>query len=646
MDQNLSDQDLDELHGFLLRNGADPYEAADQMQAIRSKYGPGQGRTAQDPAEASLFSDTDRVKAGFGNPQGVAPQLAQKGYKNPQYLNGELEAQGPDGKWVRDQTNFFRRGPSYKPSSWLPEHPLNWAEANLGSALPLAGKTAGQMGGRVVGALGGPAAPVTIPAAAAAGGAAGGVIGEGLRQDVGDYLGTYRGDGSADAADQAKEGAIGGLFPEIPVPYAKKLIGKEGTATVGNLMDAGVNKSLDLGRTALAQGAGFLSRIHPENIETLIKAPFKVWGMGHEGADVELAKQGQAEVTGKIRELGEDVGYANRGLNASQGQANIHPKSAGILARQVEDVLRPYRPGNAFAGKMEPHELKELDDLVEQHFYRPLTPGRPAPSTIPQELIKTKEVGADPIASHLGNYFQTSEPVIQHSIPSATVEGLQEAANKLGSDVGSAWDRNPIGPSRSDAATQVRQKLYGMTKAILHEIDNGPGGLAEADSAFHAARNAGKLLAPLNNPAQQQGFVHQLANSPIKDAARTAAAGSAEEGIPAMAPQLAEQLPYLRAALDMAKKSTERNVFLTGAGGATALGEHLQNPAIKIPAMIGLGLGLAGHPLVVKYGIGGASAATAPIWSLLRSRAGAQGLMNMGVPHALDSLSETLKNQK
>jgi hypothetical protein len=659
MDQTLTDAEIDGLKAHLLKNGVDPYEVHDQIEAIRSKYGPGQGKTAQDPAAGQLFSDSERVLSGFGNPQGMAPTLAQKGFKNPRLIDGEYEAQDPSGKWVRDESNFFRRGSALSPKSWIPQHPINWLEAKAGKALPLAGQVAGNVAGDIAGFASGPAAPVAVPALGAAGGAAGGYTGEGVRQVIGDALGVYQGDGMNDAADSAKEGFIGGLLGGLPIPGAGKLLSKEapvagkaareglerGWATVGELGQEGVNRGLNLGRKTLAKGAGFISGLTPENVETLLKSPLSVWKMGREGSDVELAKQGQKEVTGKIKELGKNVEYANRGMNMGMGQAPIDPRRAMVLVREMNEALAPYRKGGAFAGKMTDTEIQELDDLIEQHMYRALSPGRPAPGTIPRNLVKTKQIGTESVPSNLGNYFTTEAPIHQVSIPSAHVEGLQEAANTLGREVGSGWDVNPIGTKRSEAAEGLRKRFYGLVKNELHLIDNGRNGLAEADAAFHAARDAGKLLAPLNDGARQQGFVHQLANSPVKDAARQAAAGAAEEGIPAMAPEMAGQLPALRAALEMAKKTTQRNGVMTGAGGIAALGHTMQQPILTYPAMAALALGAAGHPVTIKYGLGGAAAVTSPLWSLLRSKAGSQGLIDLGVPTGLDALSETLKNQ-
>jgi hypothetical protein len=641
MDQTLTDDEINGLKQHLLDSGFDPYEVDSQITAIRSKYGPGQGRTAQDPAPADLFDNMERVEAGFGNPKGVAPMLAKKGYKNPQLLDGEYEAQGPDGKWYRDTSNFFRRGSALSPKSYLPEHPVNWAEAKLGKLFPVAGQTAGQIGGDLLGLQAGPAAVAAVPAAGAAGGAAGGYLGEGIRQTIGDELGTYRGDGFNDAADSAKEGFAGGLVGGLPIPGAGKLIAKEGEqaakyATVNELGQAGLNKGLTLGRQGLAHAAGFLSRVKADNIDTLLQNPLSVWRMGEDGADTKLAQEGQKAVTGKIKELGKNVEFANKGLNMAEGQNFIHPQRASSLAEEMEGVLAPYRPGGALAGKMTPEELAEIDGLIQKNLYQKLPPGQDPPDWVPQHLIRSEKVGSEGLPSNLRNYYQQEIPIVQHSVPGANVEGLQNTANTLARDVGNAWDHNPIGNQRTPSATAVREKLYGLTKQVLHEMDNGSNGLEAADAAFHGAREAGKLVAPLNNEGQQQSFIRQLSQAPAKDAQRQA--------LSELAPDVADHLPALKAALDLSRKSEERNKVIAGSGALLAAGEHFQQPILTWPAVAALGLGLAGHPQVIKYGLGGGALLSQPLWSLLRSRAGAQGLIDLGVPTSLDHLSQTLKN--
>lgn len=80
------------------------------------------GMSPDKPEDTPLFSDLERVQQSFGNVAGARAGLHAKGYANVQAgKDGDLEAQQPDGKWVKDQTNFFPKTLLQNPLNYIDE---------------------------------------------------------------------------------------------------------------------------------------------------------------------------------------------------------------------------------------------------------------------------------------------------------------------------------------------------------------------------------------------------------------------------------------------------------------------------------------------------------------------------------------------
>src|SRR5574343_781750 len=145
-------------------------------------------------------SDVNRLKAGFGDAKGIEPLLKVRGaVEVKRNSSGEIVAKGSDGKWYRDENEFFKG------------HPINWLESAIGKTPNTVGML---MGGAAGAALGAPLAPGTaglsVPAAAIALAGAGSMAGEDTRQYIGGKLGTYSGENRVqDLIDEGIAGAMG-----------------------------------------------------------------------------------------------------------------------------------------------------------------------------------------------------------------------------------------------------------------------------------------------------------------------------------------------------------------------------------------------------------------------------------------------------
>lgn len=583
-----------------------------------------EARIAARMPREDLFGDQGRMAQSFGNAAGAKAALAAKGYVDARLnADGEYEAQKKDGTWVRDTSNFFRPGEWTDPKAYIPQHPVNWAESKLGQALPEAGKTAGNVAGAMMGAGAGPAAPVAAPVAAAALGGAGGAGGETIRQGIGRGLGTFQGEDAGETSRQATEGAASGLIGEFPLPSGM---------TPNKLVEKGIGATLTGGRKLLAGATSAGSGLKFKTVDTLLQNPWGVHQMGKEGADTELAKAGQKEVQATINDSGARVGYAKEALNQGQGADPIDPQVMAGLVRKHDGQMLPYTQGRRDFDKLTPEELQTLMSYGDRLRTKlpPRLADQPGVPSVSPELVRTVHVGDEPVSSHLGNYSNTSRPIVQDSVPGSTVEDLQATANSINRPIrNAAWDRNAGGLTQNPEEINIRRGMLGPVKSVLHDLDPGYAA-ADADYSNKAAK--GELLAKLNKPDQQQSFTHTLASSDLKDNARAAAKE--------LGPNFEAKLDPLAAATDFKNANPWKRDLFLGAGTIAGVGSHsFGTPEVTGLGLLGLGVAAATHPKVVKYGLGGTALATKPIWSILRSEAASKALVNSLVNEGDDEIN-------
>lgn len=429
-----------------------PEQLAQYEKYIRTNYGDTPTKELplghpDNPAKADIFSsDINRTKAGFGDLEGIAPMIQQKGFTDvKKNASGELIAKGPDGKYYKDANEFFGG------------HPLNWAESHLGGAYPLAGMALGAAGAGAL-ATPGTLGVGTIPASIAGAGVGAGV-GEGARIGIGKYLGVHKGGAYDVNKDILGEGAMGALsefggkkIGMIPLP------GK--LASVDNATKMGLEKLVGMGQKGVTKISQALTGVDADAYLRQLLRPNQVKNALAPGNSLAVTRAAQDELSARAGQEGKAISQARQAFADKYGGEQI-PTTP--MQDTLEQAMARNAPNSSGRSGMTPDEFLELNDL------------------------KAKD-----LSTHAPDMYgnSTSQPVKSAGELQRTADWLQQQVSP-NQYKGSA-------PTRSDKSQGTYQRLLGQLKDAFHE--KSPE-LKSADAQFSDYADKAKILGPVEGPA-------------------------------------------------------------------------------------------------------------------------------------------------
>lgn len=471
------------------------------------------------PGTTDLYgSDLDRVKAGFGDPKGLADLLAKRGYSDVQKNSaGDLIAKGTAGKYFRDDNRFFSG------------HPLNWAESGMGKSLPLAGTVGGAIMGNVPGA------------------AIGGATGEAARQSAGRLMGVNDQDAGDAALEIGKEGAMGGVA-EVGGKYIAAPVLKYLTQKFGPLVKSGV-----------ASTSSLISGVPKEAVERLIERPSEVMSANAPGNALKVGLGARQELLDRSADESAAIKQARAQFADQFGDAKVNTQP--ILAKQ-SGFLEGVAPNADGRGAMSSDEMARAtafqNDLTHQVRMSPLkdigieygppetqavalTPPKSvstdygdipatvlkAPRPTPARIAQMSAAGKDAAEQNLGNANSTGyspyekPPTVDVSTvrptlsfgkspetlavyPEKSAGDLQKFADYLKTQV-TQFDQSKL-PGSSDTPSQANmRRLYGQVKGSLHGLD--PEGLGAADKRYSDFANLSDMFGRLEDPSKAESVI-------------------------------------------------------------------------------------------------------------------------------------------
>lgn len=617
--------------------------------------------TPDSPVEKDIFNSTEnRAAASFGNQQGVLALLRQQGYKDAKTNSaGDLVFQDASGNWVKDENNFFPKG--YGLTDLFTAHPINWAAANLGKALPVMGAAAGGAGAGTaagVGTVGMAAAPAIM-----AGGAAGGAAGEGLRQAVGRYMGVYQGGAGESAKDLAEQG-VSGAAQEL----GGQVLGpplKVATEETGRLMKEGVSRVSSL-----------LTSVPKEAIQQLIERPEAVLSASQPGIANSIAKAGQAELAQRAEAESTAIMAARRKSVALHGPKPIDTSS---LLTPIEEFAAEKAPTAEGIGPLSPKELEDINNLhvraVTSENFDPNTPQFYEKKS--QDITAKGGIGGGTVANpkgarrgqvaaglssepsfaqNTGNFDadmqrMASPPDLPQRSPyggMASLVGAKEPPTGVGPTYGGQGSRSPVRsfadlqkyadwlkkevdtfdqsklPNKSDTPYQAMMRgRYGKVKELMHQVDPE---LKAADAQYHNFANDVKLLKNLDKPHSAESFISNF-YGPNKTELQSAAER--------LIPNTVERIKDLAAAKELNKPGALKGQIFGSAGALGSIGSQVVDKQghrhySLLPALAGLGMAAGTNPTANKVAIGQGSKliqylyshpATLPLGRALSARA-------------------------
>lgn len=549
-----------------LRGGSGQGGGSYAAQATAPQNPPG---SESNPIDADLFgSDIDRTKSSFGNLAGVTPILTQKGWKGvKKSSSGEIIAQGPDGKFYRDQEGI--------------SHPINWLEGHAGGAFPTAGMV---VGGGMAGAAGAAAGGAPSIPASVAGATAGGAVGEGARIAIGKKLGTYQGGAGDIAGDVALEG-VGSGAAEL----GGKVIGKVPIPFMGMNIDEatklGLQKLVQGGSKAAAKVSSALTGVDSDAYLRMLNRPKQVAGSLEPGNSLRVARKAQGELAARAESEGTAISQARQDFHKNFGQT---PVDTTPMVSSVDESLARNAPNSSGRSGMMPDEIAELQDLRNKDFMGQKQTGTQQVTTSRPSSIVDEQ--GNPIQVTSTEQVPTLEPVA-----SKPAGELQRTADYLQEQV-SPQAYKTVGPTRTGKSTGAYQDLLGKLKDSFHKID--PNGLGKADARFSDYADKVKILGPLENDGSAESFASNLfgANKGARQEAAQALIPNSYEDMADIGANKAMQSDRFSKLGPSAPAILRTGTALgTGAAGFAATGGSLEG------GLLGLGLGT------------GAAVATSPL---------------------------------
>jgi hypothetical protein len=326
------------------------------------------GVLANNPEPTSLFNDLDRAKMSFGDDEHIQALLEANGYKNVgKNKSGDLVAQLPDGTWVKDNDAFL--------ASKFPfiDHPVNWAEARLGHALPLIGAGA-LAGGGLVGS-GGTALPASVALAGV-----GGLIGESARRMIGAGLGVQTPPTPAKAAGPLGVGAemaAAELGPQLLM-----------RSPVGPPLRKSAQWLLDKAKGAIAAISSKGAGVPIEAAERAIERPNEVLAANLPGRSLRVGQLGQTELETRNAIKQRAVALAREKFEAGPGQEVVPTND---LISMNQDYLQKKAPNSAGEGPLTGTEWRRLRRLEEQSFTTPKMAPEPIPGAYSSRPVFSRE---------------------------------------------------------------------------------------------------------------------------------------------------------------------------------------------------------------------------------------------------------------
>lgn len=394
------------------------------------------GDDPENPSGKDLYGDyRSRMASSFGNDPGIAGLLAKSGYVDAKRNSkGEFVVKhASDGKWYKDQDNFL-------------DHPINYAEAHLGSALPLIGMAAG----------GGSAG---IPGAAA-----GAMGGEGLRQATGRALGTYEADPLESLKDTALEGAGGAAGEAIGKPIS------EGLAYYAKPLIPAAKDAIKKGVSTVSE---FMSGVPKEAVERLIERPGQVMNAESDGNALNVARRARDEFLNRDSQEDQAIQAARQKFRAQFGD---QPVDTSPIIKNQNDFVSKNAPTNQGTGPLSENEIQNINGIEK----RDLTTTQKKP----------------------GMYEDT-----ENYLPQKSAGDLQKLADSLSTQIKN-FDQSKAPGSGDTRYQSYLRGLYGKVKARLHDLN--PEGLGAADSRFsNYADDAGRL-GRLENEDTMEGFINNF----------------------------------------------------------------------------------------------------------------------------------------
>lgn len=454
------------------KNPNDPRASAIMAKISGGKSGPLPG-TPENPIDADLFgSDIDRTKSSFGDLQGITPMLTQKGYKKVQKNgSGDLVAQGPDGRYYRDQEGF--------------SHPINYLEGHAGGALP----TAGMVGGAALGTGAGPGAPVASTILAGAGAGAGEVA----RQAIGKQLGVQAQADPSVAGEEALKGSaaeVGGkALGKIPVPFMGM--------NIDEATKAGLQKLVQAGSRGAAKVSSMLTGVDSDAFLRMLNRPKQVAEALKPGNSLRVARAAQGELAARAETENKLISSARQNFQDNFGQT---PVDTTPMQSSIDETLARNAPNSSGRSGLMPDEISELNDLKAKDFTGQQQTGTTTQTTTKQSPI----LGPDgqPLSTTTSAQVPTLVPVANK--PAGE---LQRTADYLQEQV-SPQAYKTVGPTRTGKSTGAFQDLLGKLKDSFHNLD--PNGLGKADARFSDYADKVKLLGPVENDGTAESFATNL----------------------------------------------------------------------------------------------------------------------------------------
>lgn len=622
------------------------------------------------PADVNMFDDTQRAQSSFGDPAGIAELVTKNGFKNVKYnANGDLVAQGKDGKWYKDAANFFSNpdiqganqlgdihsfsdATDYavnKAKGAIPSHPINWAEAHMGHALP----DIGMIGGDIAGTALAPALGPLAPAGPVIGGGVGAGFGEGLRAGAGKYFGTYKGgagDIAADVGKEALKGAGGvalakglGALPLVGVATKELGPGADWIDKIKNLKTAQLERigTLDeASKTAiqnllskLQRGAAFTSSVmtggSKDAFDTLYRRPKDVFDAYSEGKAYRAANAGAEEFQDRAASENARIEKARQAADEKNADTQI---GTGDLIDMAGGFVNKYQPKTTLGGPVSNVKLGRMAKIADSattkmvedqpnpmavgsreipgdvhEVYTPIEPtieyGKPQEQTLPHG--SSFMYGEAPTAqvSEMRRGWKASDPVtmqdpstFENAYAYKTFPELKQMADTLNERIRKASEVSGYGASAAPNGKKERyiQALKQAVKIIKEKLHAADPEYGAADSRFTDFSSAANLVKPIEKEATAEKFVQTMVG-PNNTARRNAAK--------ALMPDTYQQYLEPMLASDELDHAGLLNVGL--------------NPNTMLRAGLGTALGTGGGAVFHASGLPSAAAIAAGVGTML-----------------------------